>query len=124
MVLLSTIRSFFSPSTTFMLVIILSLSGVVYMYKSSYEQKIAENAEIAVARDSAISQLNTLSEEYEKQAKKVNEYQERIRIIGIQNAKFQKELDSYRKRILSAPKISAEEESNQKTKTLLEGMRK
>jgi hypothetical protein len=94
------------------------------MYKTSYEKTLVENAEVVIARDLAVNQLNTLAEEYANQTKKVNEYQERIRLIGIQNAKFQKELETYKKRITSLPKVTAEEEANQRTKMLLEGMRK
>jgi hypothetical protein len=122
--LLNLFKSFLTPSTSILIVIVIGLSGVVYMYKTSYEKTLVENAEVVIARDLAVNQLNTLAEEYANQTKKVNEYQERIRLIGIQNAKFQKELETYKKRITSLPKVTAEEEANQRTKMLLEGMRK
>jgi hypothetical protein len=97
------------------------LAGAYYKYQ--YEKSIEELAEVKIARDSAIEQLNLLANGYAEQVKKVNDYQERISIITKANVKINSELESYKARVSALTIPEAEIESNKKTESILKGLR-
>lgn len=104
-------------------VIVTSLLGLAY-YKYQYENKLIELAEVEIARDAAIAQLDILAKNYADQVQKTNDYQSRIAVITKANQKISSELDSYRTRISILPLPDAELEANKKTDSILQELRK